>query len=273
MTGSAKPPQGLRRRMHEVIFEADTFGGKLFDVALIASILASVVVVMLDSVPSVNAAYGAPLLAAEWFFTAAFSVEYVLRLSCHDRPLVYARSFFGLVDLLAVLPTYLSVLLPGAQYLLVIRVLRILRLFRVLKLMPYVGEAQLLLGALRASTRKIAVFLYAVLTLVIIFGALMYLIEGEAAGFSSIPRSVYWAIVTLTTVGYGDISPQTPLGQAVAAVIMVMGYGIIAVPTGIVTVEMSRAALDHKAQIECPQCAAKGHDADAAHCKRCGGKL
>ena len=226
-------------RLHEIIFEADTPAGKLFDVVLMWSIILSVVAVMLDSVTAVRVQYGWLLYAIEWFFTILFTVEYALRLISVGRPLKYATSFFGIVDLLAIIPTYLSLIIPGSQYLLVVRILRVLRVFRVLKLAHYLGEANLLMQALSASYRKISVFLFTVLTLVIIFGSLMYLIEGQENGFTSIPRGVYWAIVTLTTVGYGDISPQTALGQTLAALIMILGYGIIAVPTGIVTVEMS----------------------------------
>ena len=230
---------GWRKVLYETIFEADTTAGRWFDILLIVSILISVSVVMLDSVSAVRTVFGKWLLCLEWFFTLLFTVEYLLRLLCIGRPIRYAASFFGVVDLMSIAPTYLSLLVPGSQYLIVIRILRILRVFRILKLVQYLGEAQLLVQALRSSRRKITVFLFAVLTLVIIFGSLMYLIEGEANGFTSIPRSIYWAVVTLTTVGYGDISPQTGPGQMLAAVIMILGYGIIAVPTGIVTVEMS----------------------------------
>jgi voltage-gated potassium channel len=202
-----------------------------------------------------------------------FTVEYLLRLACVGRPLKYAFSFYGIVDLLAIVPTYLSLLLPGSQYLLVIRILRILRIFRILKLVAYLSEARLLMRALRASSRKITVFLFTVLTLVVIFGSLMYVIEGEANGFTSIPRSIYWAIVTLTTVGYGDISPQTGMGQTLASMVMILGYSIIAVPTGIVTVEMSQAFRQKVSTQACPECSAEGHDADARYCKYCGAAL
>jgi len=268
-------PQGRwRLLLHEIIFEADTSAGKTFDVLLIASILLSVTAVMLDSVASINERWGAELYLIEWIFTILFSVEYVVRLATVSRPAEYARSFFGVVDLLAVLPTYLSLIVPGSQYLLVIRILRILRIFRILKLVQYVGEARLLIQALKASRRKITVFLYTVLTLVVILGSMMYVVEGRENGFTSIPRSIYWAIVTLTTVGYGDISPKTGLGQVLATVVMIIGYGIIAVPTGIVTVELSRAGssrgLDARA---CLSCGGDGHDADARFCKHCGSGL
>ena len=263
----------LSATLHEIIFEADTPTGKVFDVLLIVSIVASVVLVMLDSVSSIQIAYGELMYLGEWFFTLLFTVEYILRLFCVGRPLAYATSFFGVVDLLAVLPTYLSIFFPGTQYFLVIRILRVLRIFRVLKLVTYVGETRLLMQALRASRRKITVFLFAVLTLVIIFGALIYLIEDPESGFTSIPRSIYWAIVTLTTVGYGDISPRTDLGQAVSAIIMIIGYGIIAVPTGIVTAEMTQVYKRSVSTQACPQCSAEGHDTDAKFCKFCGSTL
>lgn len=262
-----------RMVLHEVIFEADTPLGKGFDVLLIVSILASVAAVMLDSIGAVRSQHGNLLYGIEWFFTLLFTIEYVLRLLCVGKPLKYASSFYGIIDLLAIIPTYLSLILPGSQYLLVIRILRILRIFRILKLVAYLGEARLLMRALRASSRKIAVFLFTVLTLVVIFGSLMYVIEGEARGFTSIPRSIYWAIVTLTTVGYGDISPQTSLGQTLASVVMILGYGIIAVPTGIVTVQMTQTIGAKVSTQACPECSAEGHDADARHCKFCGAAL
>lgn len=259
--------------LHEIIFEADTRAGKCFDIVLILSIGISVIAVMLDSVESIRAEYGGILYFIEWLFTLLFSLEYILRLICVGQPLRYARSFFGIVDLLAILPTYLSLFLPGSRYLLVIRILRVLRIFRVFKLVQYLGEARILLKALRASRRKIVVFLFTVLTMVVIFGSLMYLIEGADNGFTSIPRSMYWAIVTLTTVGYGDISPQTNVGQAIAAMIMIMGYGIIAVPTGIVTVELSRANTADITTQACPECSAEGHDENAVFCKYCAARL
>ena len=264
---------GWRHRLHEIIFESDTRSGKLFDVILIVSILLSVLAVMLDSVKSIGQTYGHYFLILEWFFTILFTIEYALRLLCVGRPIKYATSFFGVVDLLAILPTYVSIFFPGAQYLLVIRLLRVLRIFRVLKLVQYVGEATLLMEALKASRRKITVFLFAVVTLVIIFGSLIYLIEGEKNGFTSIPRSIYWAVVTLTTVGYGDLSPKTNLGQALAMMIMILGYGIIAVPTGIVGVSMSQRYHKAVSGQACPQCGAEGHDADAGFCKYCGAEL
>ena len=262
-----------RLKLHEVIFEADTPAGKWFDVLLILSIFVSVVLVMLDSVSAIQKEYGRLLLAGEWLFTILFTIEYFLRLLSVGRPLAYATSFFGVVDLLAILPTYLSILIPGAQYLLVIRILRVLRIFRIFKLVQYVGEARLLMQALRASRRKVTVFLFTVLTLVTIFGSLIYLIEDPENGFTSIPKSIYWAVVTLTTVGYGDISPQTNFGQLIAALIMITGYAIIAVPTGIVTVELSHAFKRRISTQACPECSAEGHDTDARYCKYCGASL
>jgi voltage-gated potassium channel len=270
---TASSPNKLRARLHEIIFEADTPAGKLFDVLLIGSIIVSVSMVMLDSVNSIQARWGRLLYLGEWFFTILFTFEYLLRLYCVRRPTAYATSFFGTVDLLAVLPTYLSIFFPGTQYLLVIRILRVLRIFRVLKLVQYLGEARLLSHALRASRRKITVFLFAVLTLVVIFGSLMYLIEDPESGFTSIPQSIYWTIVTLTTVGYGDISPQTGLGQTIAAMIMIIGYGIIAVPTGIVTAELSQTYKKSVSTQACLECGAEGHDSDAKFCKFCGSRL
>ena len=262
-----------RLKLHEIIFEADTPAGKWFDVLLILSILVSVVMVMLDSVSAIQVTYGRYLLIGEWFFTILFTIEYFLRLISVGRPMAYATSFFGIVDLLAILPTYLSIIVPGAQYLLVIRILRVLRIFRIFKLVQYLGEASLLLQALRASRRKITVFLFTVLTLVTIFGSLIYLIEDPKDGFTSIPKSIYWSIVTLTTVGYGDISPQTNIGQLIAAMIMITGYAIIAVPTGIVTVELSHAFQRKISTQACPECSAEGHDSDAKFCKYCGSRL
>lgn len=275
---TSPPPEDRMRAawrdtLYTVIFEHDTPGGKLFDVALILSILASVFAIIIDSVARVHDTYGDALYALEWGFTILFTVEYILRLLCARRPGRYARSFFGVVDLLAVLPTYVSVLVPGTQYLLVLRILRVLRVFRVLKLVQYIGEADTLMAALRESRRKITVFLFTVLALAVVLGSVMYMIEGETNGFTSIPRSVYWTIVTLTTVGYGDISPQTSLGQAIAAVVMMLGYAIIAVPTGIVTVELSRAREGKPRPRACPDCGAASHDQDAVHCKYCAAHL
>ena len=259
--------------LHEIIFEADTKAGKWFDVILILCIILSVFIVMLDSVASIKKEYGEILNAVEWFFTILFTIEYLFRLISVGRPIRYATSFFGIVDLFAILPTYVSIILPGSRFLTVIRILRVMRIFRVLKLVQYLAEAKVLTQALHASRRKITVFLFAVFTLVVILGSLMYVIETEENGFTSIPRSIYWAIVTLTTVGYGDISPKTGLGQALAAVVMVIGYSIIAVPTGIITAEISRTKEKAVSTQSCPDCSAEGHDKDAIFCKHCGARL
>ncbi len=262
-----------RARWHEIIFEADTPAGRRFDVSLLVLILLSVVAVCLESVREIREEYGATLRIVEWTITALFTAEYIARLAAVQRPLRYMVSFFGLVDLVAILPTYLSIFLPGSQSLLVIRALRLLRVFRILKLTHFVGEARLLGAAMRASARKIIVFLGAVLTTVLIAGALMYLIEGEVHGFTSIPVSIYWAIVTMSTVGFGDIVPQTVLGRVLASMLMITGYAIIAVPTGIVTIELGAAARAARNTQACPACGVTGHDDDARYCKRCGGKL
>lgn len=272
MAQELQPARG-REGLFHVVFLSDTPAGRAFDLALIVAILASVGVVMLDSVEALREHYYGAFLAAEWFFTVLFTIEYLVRLAIVRHPVRYARSFYGVVDLLSILPTYVSLVVPGAQVLLSVRILRVLRIFRVLKLAHYLDEADQLSRALAASKRKILVFIFAVLTVVTVMGSMMYLIEGGENGFTSIPRSVYWAVVTLTTVGYGDISPVTPLGQAVALALMIMGYGIIAVPTGIVTVEMNRerAAAEAARRFEaCPRCGLEGHDADARFCKRCG---
>jgi voltage-gated potassium channel len=269
---AVRPRSRWRVRLHEVIFEADTAAGRAFDVGLLVAILVSVVTVVLESVPDFRRQYGGALRTLEWAITLAFTAEYVLRLVAVDRPWRYARSFLGVVDLLALLPTYLALVMPDAQSLMVVRAIRLLRVFRILKLSPFLVEAQQLAQALRASRRKITVFLGAVLTMVVIMGAVMYLVEGDEAGFTSIPISMYWAVVTLTTVGYGDIAPRTPLGQLLASALMILGYGIIAVPTGIVSVELSKATQAVSRQA-CPGCGAEGHDADAVHCKLCGARL
>lgn len=271
-----KPLSPTRAKIHEIIFEADTPAGKAFDVILLASILVSVVVAMLESVSGIQNEFGTALYYMEWVFTILFSIEYLFRLGCVQHPLKYAGSFFGIVDLLAVLPTYFSLVIAGTHSLLVIRVLRLLRIFRVFKLGRYLGEAQVLIEALKASRPKIAVFLLAVLSVVMIMGALMYLVEGPANGFTSIPRGVYWAIVTMTTVGYGDIAPQTFLGQALASIIMVLGYGIIAVPTGIFSATLIGVSKFKGGRVStqaCKSCSAEGHDTDAAFCKFCGARL
>ena len=265
--------RSLRERLHDTIFQHDEPAERAFDVVVIAAIVLSVLVVMLDSVASISARYGRYLYAAEWFFTGLFTVEYLLRLWTARNRLRYARSFYGVVDLLSVLPTWLSILFPPGRFLVVLRVLRVLRVFRILKLAEYVEQGAVLSAALRASRYKITVFVCTVLTVTVVVGSLMYLIEGPSSGFTSIPQSVYWAIVTLTTVGYGDVAPESPLGKAMAATLMIMGYGIIAVPTGIVTLELDRASRASAPRRECPGCGVTRHDADATFCKHCGTQL
>ena len=263
-----------QKKLHEIIFEADTPLGKAFDIALIIGILLSVCTVMLESIRSVREAYGFHLYLVEWIFTISFTIEYILRLLCVGRPIKYAKSFFGIVDLLAVIPTYVGLLFPSGHYLMVIRILRVLRVFRVLKLAHYLGEAKLLMEALKASRRKITVFVFTVMTIVVIVGSIMYVIEGEENGYTSIPKGIYWAIVTLTTVGYGDISPKTDMGQILASLVMIMGYAIIAVPTGIVTAEISQQTMKQRVSTQaCPECSLEGHESDASHCKFCGSRL
>ncbi|MCF7809748.1 ion transporter [bacterium] len=265
---------GWRLTLHEVIYETNTRAGKIFDVALIVTIAISTILVMLDSVQSIHSQYGSLIRIFEWIITGLFTIEYITRIICVWRPLRYVFSFYGVIDLIAILPTYLRVLFPGGHYLMSVRALRILRVFRVMKLVLYMHKGEVILKALKASGRKIIVFVFAVLLIVFVVGSLMYLIEGEANGFTSIPRSVYWAIVTVTTVGYGDISPQTPLGQAVAAILMILGYSIIAVPTGIVGVEVAGAMRRSSRQSRiCPSCKKSGHDEDAKYCKWCGDTL
>ena len=263
-----------RELVRKIIHEADTPSGKAFDVALIIAIVASVAVVMLLTVPGLEAWHDT-LMKIEWGFTILFTIEYGLRLWSVDSPGKYARSFFGVIDLLAILPTYISAIFPGANYLLVVRALRVMRIFRILKLVEYVKGARVIMRALRASQAKITVFLMAVLILATIMGAVMYLAEGgPGTKFESIPRSIYWAIVTLTTVGYGDISPITPLGQFLAAIVMIMGYSIIAVPTGIVSAEIAKVDGPNAPNTRaCPNCGVEGHRLDAKHCHACGDEL
>jgi len=259
--------------LHEIIFEADTKAGKIFDVALIISIVLSVIAVILDSVDYYEVNYGRELRIVEWFFTILFTIEYILRLLSVRRPLSYASSFFGIVDFLSIVPTYLSFLVTGAKVFLVVRILRLLRLFRVLKMIRYVSEASILSIALKTSQPKIIVFLLTVFTIVVIAGALMHLIEGPASGFDNIPVSMYWVVVTLTTVGYGDIAPQTTFGRIIASFLMIVGYGIIAVPTGIVSVELVKATRASVTTRACDACGREGHEPDVPYCKFCGHKM
>ncbi|HBO3043433.1 ion transporter [Pseudomonas aeruginosa] len=269
-------PDSWRERLYIVIFQTDTRDGRRFDSALLLVILASLLVVMIDSIDEIHQDYGDLLAYIEWGFTGIFLVEYLLRLYCSPKPLRYAFSFYGLVDLLAILPGFLALLYPDAQYLLIVRVIRMLRIFRVLKLRQYLSQANFLLTALRGSKQKIIVFFLTVMTLVTVFGALMYVVEGPQHGFTSIPRGIYWAIVTLTTVGFGDITPKTPLGQAIASLVMLTGYSIIAVPTGIFTAELATAMRQDPANLlqrDCPVCRKATHEAQAAFCCRCGNPL
>jgi len=280
------PPHNLsplRQKIHEIIFEADTPAGKAFDVTLIAAIMLSVLVVMLDTVASYKESYHGLLFGLEWVFTLLFTIEYVLRLMSVRRPLRYAFSFFGLVDLLSILPTYLALIFPGIESLMVIRALRLLRVFRVFKLARFLSEADALRSALSASRAKITVFLVTVVILVVITGTAMYVIEGPNTiandpgnpGFSSIPQSIYWAVVTITTVGYGDATPDSVVGKVLAAIMMLIGYSMIIVPTGIISAEMARTYKDRDkiTTQSCPSCTRDGHDTDAAHCKHCGEPL
>jgi voltage-gated potassium channel len=263
-----------RLKLYEVIFEADSPAGKLFDIILLFLILSSIATILLESVQPIREQYGGELRILEWFFTVIFTAEYLARVWTVPNRAKYIFSFFGIIDLLSVLPTYLAIFFVGAQSLMVIRSIRLLRIFRIFKLSRYIGEGQNLARALRASQHKIIVFLVFIITSVIIVGALMYVVEGPENGFTSVPVSIYWAIVTMTTVGYGDIAPQTPLGQTLASVIMIMGYGIIAVPTGIVSSEMVQLKRQDMLSTQvCPHCMREGHDKDATFCKYCGGSL
>ncbi|MBC8985192.1 ion transporter [Pedobacter sp. N36a] len=269
-----KKQKDWREKLHEIIYESNTYAGKAFDVALLIAIFASILIVMLDSVNGYHQKYGGLFSIIEWTFTVLFTIEYILRLVIIKHPINYVKSPLGIVDLLALIPSYLSVIFVGGQSLLALRALRLLRVFRIFKLGRYLSEMKFLTVALRGSMRKISIFMLTVLALVIVLGSIMYLVENRENGFSSIPESIYWAIVTITTVGYGDISPVTPLGKFVASLIMLTGYAIIAVPTGIITTEMAVAARKkgHHHEV-CPGCGREGHDDDAKYCKYCATKL
>ena len=270
-TNFGKPDHGWRRRLYIIIFEADTPAGSWFDFALIAAILTSVLVVVLDSIAAVSARYGPILKAAEWFFTALFTAEYIARLACVNYPQRYARSFFGIIDLLAILPSYLAFFFPELRVLLDVRLLRLLRMFRLLKLASYVEEYSLLTRALIASRRKILIFLSVVFIIVFLLGTVMYVVEGPENGFTSIPTAVYWAITAITTVGFGDIVPQTDAGRAIASIMMLLGWGILAVPTGIITSEMTAQRYTRrKTARQCTGCGAREYEMDARFCRRCG---
>lgn len=265
--------EGWRARWFDIVFHHESAPARNFDVVLIVAILASVVVVILDSEAGLQARWSDVFYAIEWGFTLLFTAEYVLRLMLVRRPLRYAGSFFGIIDLLSILPTYLSLLFAGSQFLLVVRILRVLRIFRVLKLVEYSSEAGVLLGALLRSRRKVLVFIYVVLTIVTIFGSVMYLVEGPENGFTSIPISMYWAIVTVGTVGFGDIAPVTPLGRFITSLLVLIGYSIIAVPTGIYTAELARTMRPKRRNVRCQECGLLDHEEDAWHCRKCGRTL
>lgn len=265
----------LQTKLYQIIFEADSPAGKSFDVWLMVMIVASVITVFLESIPSLGLTYRSLFVRLEWVFTVFFTIEYVVRIYCALRPIGYIKSFYGVIDLLSILPTYLSLIIPGSQVGAVIRVFRLLRVFRIFKLEGFLHHGNVISTALLRSRRKITLFLYVVLLLVVVIGSLVYLIESNgpaAAQFDSIPRSIYWAIVTITTVGYGDISPATTLGQFVAALVMIAGYAIIAVPTGIVSAEFITASRDSNTRL-CPECMKEGHALDAHYCKFCGKPL
>ncbi|MGZ0781946.1 ion transporter [Pseudomonas saponiphila] len=262
-----------RQRLYVMIFQTDTVAGRRFDTTLLLIILASLVIVILDSIDEVHSNYANVLAYIEWGFTLIFAIEYGLRLYCSPKPLRYAFSFYGLVDLLAIVPGILALYYSDAQYLLIIRIIRMLRIFRVLKLAPYLKQAHYLLDALRGSKQKILVFLLSVCTLVTVFGTLMYVVEGPEHGFTSIPKGIYWAIVTLTTVGYGDIVPKTVIGQMISSMVMITGYSIIAVPTGIFTAELASAMRGEQLKHDCPVCRKNSHEPSAAFCSRCGNAL
>ena len=263
-----------KRKLYVIIYEADTFWGKTFDVVLLIAIVLSILAVMLETVESIDRQYGNILNVFEWGLTVVFTVEYILRIIIVSKPKKYIFSFYGIIDFLSIIPSYLGLFVSGAQAMLILRSVRLLRVFRVFKLVRFLGEASYLLNALRASRVKILVFLGGVFIMVVILGSVMYVVEGREHGFTSIPRSIYWAVVTLTTVGYGDIAPQTVVGQALATFIMILGYGIIAVPTGIVSVEMNKQTGKPSTKTRaCPHCSKEGHSDDADYCKYCGGKL
>ncbi|MGB0894819.1 MAG: ion transporter [Parashewanella sp.] len=273
MTNPTFTHDELRLKLRKIIFGTDTPAGRLFDVMLIIFIILSVSLVILDTVTSISRQYGDIIRIFEWIFTFIFAVEYLLRLYCSANTWLYVRSFYGVVDLLAMLPSLLVLFFPGANFTLVIRVLRLFRIFRVLKLLRYLSEGNLLLKAMVQSSRKIFIFFFSVSLVILVLGAIMYVVEGPEHGFSSIPKSIYWTIVTITTVGYGDITPQTSLGQGIAAFTMLLGYSIIAIPTGILTAEISQEIGKQRDLRRCSNCSTSGHDARASYCFNCGGEL
>jgi voltage-gated potassium channel len=273
LKSDSEPMAQWRINLNDIIFGAESRLGKAFDIILIIAILLSVLAVILESIVSPSTQFGRSLYIIEWVFTLAFTIEYGLRLSCVRHPFKYVFSFYGLIDLLSIIPTYLSLFIPGANSLLVIRIFRILRVFRILKLFNYIREAETLAEAMVTGRRKIIVFLYFICTLVVVFGCFMYLIEGTDNGFTSIPRSIYWAIVTMTTVGYGDLTPTTAFGQMIASMMMIIGYAVIAVPTGIYTAELSKAIVRKRDVRGCIGCGKNGHEVESDYCRFCGEKL
>ena len=267
------PHKPFKHHLYVVVFGTHTRAGRIFDITLIIAIIASLSVLIIESLPSVLADWSQELRYIEYTFTALFTIEYLLRLYCSPKPKAYATSFFGIVDLLAILPTYLAFFFPGATFMGAVRLLRVMRIFRILKLVRYLQDSNILMRSLLMARRKIFIFFSAVGILVTIFGSIIFVIEGPENGFTSIPKRIYWAIVTITTVGYGDMVPQTHLGKAIASLTMLLGYSILAVPTGIITAELSNEMSAHKQLVKCPNCNRAGDDSDALHCKHCGGEL
>ncbi|OEE13825.1 ion transporter [Vibrio cyclitrophicus ZF205] len=265
--------QPLKHHLYVIIFGTHTPAGRAFDISLIIAIVVSLIVLILESIPSVMTEWSQQLRYIEYSFTALFTLEYLLRLYCSPKPKSYATSFYGVVDLLAILPTYLAIIFPDASFMGVVRLLRVMRIFRILKLVRYLQDSNILLRSLLMARRKILIFFSTVGILVTIFGSLIFVIEGPENGFTSIPQSIYWAIVTITTVGYGDITPQTAFGKAIASLTMLLGYSILAVPTGIITAELSNEMNSHKELVKCPNCNRAGHDSDAMYCKHCASEL
>ncbi|MDR9826253.1 ion transporter [Vibrio sp. FNV 38] len=266
-------PHPLKNKLYVIIFGTHTPAGRIFDIALIVAILLSLSAVVAQSIPEVQLSYGVSLHYIELAFTFLFTLEYIVRLYCSPKPFAYARSFYGVIDLLAILPSYIALLIPGASYMIVIRLLRIMRIFRILRLMAFLQDSNILLRSLLMAKRKVMIFFTTVAILVTIFGSLIYVIEGPEHGFTSIPKSIYWAIVTITTVGYGDMVPQTGLGKTIASLTMLLGYSILAVPTGIITAELNNEMKSHRQLVKCPNCSKAGHEAEAMFCKYCGSEL
>ena len=268
-----KADSPLKQQLRSVIFGTETPAGKHFDITLMVCIVLSVILIFIDTIEHINSRYGDYISIAEWTFTVFFTVEYILRLYCSLNRLHYARSFFGVVDLVSILPSYLGLIFPGANVALALRVLRLFRVFRVLKLLRYLSDGNLLIKAMMQSSRKVFIFFFSVSLIIMVLSVVMYVVEGPNNGFTSIPKSMYWTVVTITTVGYGDITPQTPLGQGIAALTMLIGYSIIAIPTGILTAEISHEMVRTRDLRKCSNCGKKGHDNDAEYCNHCGSEL